>query len=140
VFLPYDLTHTFIILLFSAGASSGVLNHTGFANKKCKHGEMKKKARQSENQYKSLKIKLETKVSLMARDKDKIYISGLKILAILLVIAPLFPPLFGSNSFIIISGISAVVMSLFSIKSYTFDTLKERINKAILVNERKNLC
>jgi putative transposase len=33
VFLSYDLTHTFIILLFSAGASSGVLNHTGFANK-----------------------------------------------------------------------------------------------------------
>jgi hypothetical protein len=33
VFLSYYLTHTFIILLFSAGASSGVLNRIGFANK-----------------------------------------------------------------------------------------------------------
>jgi hypothetical protein len=34
VFLSYYyLTHTFIILLLSAGASSGVLNRIGFANK-----------------------------------------------------------------------------------------------------------
>jgi hypothetical protein len=33
MFFPYDFTHTFIILLFTAGASSGVLNRIGFANK-----------------------------------------------------------------------------------------------------------
>jgi hypothetical protein len=33
MFLSYYLTHTFIILLLSAGASSGVLNRIGFANK-----------------------------------------------------------------------------------------------------------
>jgi hypothetical protein len=33
VFLSYYLTHTFIILLLSPGASSGVLNRIGFANK-----------------------------------------------------------------------------------------------------------
>jgi hypothetical protein len=34
MFLPYKFTHPFIIILpISAGASSGVLNHIGFANK-----------------------------------------------------------------------------------------------------------
>jgi hypothetical protein len=33
MFLPYKFTHPFIILPISAGASSGVLNHIGFANK-----------------------------------------------------------------------------------------------------------
>jgi hypothetical protein len=36
MFFPYDFTHTFIILLLSAGASSGVLNRIGFANNESK--------------------------------------------------------------------------------------------------------
>jgi hypothetical protein len=110
-----------------------------FYSEKCRREEVEEKARQSENQYISLKIKLETKADLAAKNKVRIYIGGLKILSRFLIIAPLFPAFFVSKFFLIISGIAAAIMSWFSIKGYNFDILRGIISKAILLKERKKL-
>jgi hypothetical protein len=108
-----------------------------FHNEKIRREETEEKIRQSENQYKALRVKLETKANLIASNKASGYAYGLKALLLFLIVAPLLPAFFISKLFMLISGISATAMGWFSIKGYTFDVLKEKIHKAVLLKERK---